>query len=104
MKELISLRPTLAIAITMNIAAGMYYNIGTRRMHFELSLLASGLLKAAIVTFMFIGTAYCFDATDLSATGVTPMFIMTSAIGLYVGKAMISLGKILGVNITATNI
>lgn len=33
------------------------------------------------------------------ALGVTPKFIMVSAITLYVGKVLVSLGKILGVDV-----
>lgn len=99
MTEIIKLLPVLAIAISMNIASGLYYNIGTQKLKFEWNVLISGIIKAAIVAFLFIGTAYCFEATDLSSIGVTPVFVMMSAITLYVAKALISLGKILGVDI-----
>ncbi len=99
MKEILNLLPVLFAAIAMNTAAGLYYNIGTQRLSFDLEKLISGIVKACIVTGMFVGLAYCFEATDLSSIGVTPIFVMTSAIVLYVGKAIISLAKILGVNI-----
>lgn len=99
MKEIIELLPILAVAAAMNICAGIYYSIGTRKMSFSLTVLLSGIAKAAIAAGLFMGTAYCFEATDLSSLGVTPMFIMTSAIALYVGKALASLGKILGIEI-----
>ena len=99
MAEIIKLLPVLAIAISMNIAAGMYYSIGTKELLFSWKKFISGITKAAIVTFLFIGTSYCFESTDLSSLGVEPMFIMTSAIALYVGKAVVSLGKILGIEI-----
>ena len=99
MKEILNLLPVLAVAIAMNIGAGLYYNIGTKNLTFNLKTLITGIIKAAIVAGMFIGTAYCFEATDLSSIGVTPVFVMMSAITLYVGKALISLGKILGVEI-----
>lgn len=99
MTEILKLLPVLAVAIAMNIGAGLYYNIGTKNLTFNWRALISGIIKAAIVAGIFIGTAYCFEATDLSSIGVTPLFIMMSAITLYVTKALISLGKILGVTI-----
>ena len=101
MTEILNLLPVLAVAIAMNIGAGIYYNIGTKELAFSWKILISGVIKAAIVAGMFIGTAYCFEATDLSSIGVTPVFVMMSAITLYVAKALISLGKILGVEIKA---
>lgn len=99
MKEILNLLPVLGVAIAMNIGSGLYYNIGTKNLKFNWKTLISGIIKAAIVAGMFIGTAYCFEATDLSSIGVTPVFVMMSAITLYVGKALISLGKILGIEI-----
>lgn len=99
MKEVIQLLPVLVVAVAMNIIAGIYYNIGTKKLHFSFKILFSGILKAAIVAGIFLGTAYCFDSTDLSSIGVTPIFVMTSSITLYVGKALFSLGKILGIEI-----
>lgn len=101
MTEILNLLPVLAVAISMNIGAGLYYNIGTKNLAFNWKVLISGIVKAAIVAGMFIGTAYCFEATDLSSIGVTPIFVMTSAITLYVSKALISLGKILGIEINS---
>lgn len=99
MAEILNLLPVLAVAIAMNIGAGLYYNIGTKNLKFSWKILILGIIKAAIVAGMFIGTAYCFEATDLSSIGVTPEFVMMSAITLYVTKALISLGKILGISI-----
>ena len=94
MKEIINLLPVLLVAILMNIIAGTYFNID-----FSWKKLASGIVKAVIASGMFLGTAYCFEKTDLSSIGITPSFVMSSAISLYVGKALISLSKILGVDI-----
>lgn len=101
MQEIITLMPVLAIAIVMNIAGGIYYNVGSQNLTFSYKILITGIIKAAIVAGMFIGMAYCFEATDLSSIGVTPIFVMMSAITLYVGKAMIALAKILGVETSA---
>ncbi len=99
LKEILNLLPVLFIAIAMNIASGLYYNIGTKKLSFTWEKLITGIIKAGIIAGMFVGLAYCFGKTDLSAIGVTPIFVMTSAIILYVGKALLSLGKILGVHI-----
>lgn len=103
MKEILNLLPVLAVAIIMNIAAGLYYNIGTKNLSFCRKTFVAGILKAVIVAGMFLGAAYCFEATDLSSLGVTPDFLMTSAIVLYAGKAVTSLGKILGISINTNN-
>lgn len=100
MKEILTLLPVLFVAVTMNIGAGVYYNVGTKNLNFNWNTFISGIIKAAIVGGIFIGTAYCFEAMDLSSLGATPELIMTSAITLYVGKAVVSLGKILGIEVT----
>lgn len=99
MIEILKLLPVLAVAIAMNISAGMYYSIGTQKLSFNYKVLITGVIKAVIIAGIFIGTAYCFEATDLSSIGVKPIFVMTSAITLYVGKALVSLGKILGIEV-----
>ena len=96
MDEIIRTLPILAVAILMNIGAGLYYNIGTKDLSFDMKKLVNGVIKALIICGMFVGTAYC--STDLSSIGVTPQFIMNSAIVIYVSKSVISLGKILGVD------
>ena len=98
MNEVLELLPVLAIAVAMNICAGIYYNIGKQELKFDWKKLISGIIKAAIVAFLFIGGAFCFDMTDLSQLGLEPKGIMTVAIAIYVGKAMTTLTKILGVN------
>lgn len=103
MEEIIGLLPVLLVAVVMNIAAGTYFSIGKENSRFDIKRLISGIIKALIVGGMFIGTAYCFEATDLSSVGITPIFVMLSAISLYVGKAVVSLGKILGVEIKTKN-
>lgn len=100
MAEILQQSPVLAAAILMNICAGLYYNIGTKKLSFQRSLLINGLIKALLTAGLFLGAAYCFEATDLSSLGVTPIFIMNSAITLYVGKALISLGRIMGIEVT----
>ena len=102
MDEIIRTLPILAVAILMNIGAGLYYNIRNQDLlvylSFDMKKLVNGVIKALIICGMFVGTAYCFDSTDLSSIGVTPQFIMNSAIVIYVSKSVISLGKILGVD------
>lgn len=103
MKEMLRLLPILAVAIAMNIAAGTYHNVGQKGFRFNWERLLTGILKAAIVSALFIGTAFCFEMTDLSSIGADPKFIMNAAISLYVGKALISLGRILGVDSVKAN-
>ena len=99
MKDIIDLLPILAVAIIMNIEAGLYYNIGKMKLRFDKSFFVSGILKAGIVTSLFLGTAYCFEAAGISFVGDTPPLIIKSAISLYVGKSLVSLGKILGIHV-----
>lgn len=99
MKEIINLLPVLLVAILMNIIAGTYFNICSENTGFRWKKLFAGIIKAIIASGMFLGTAYCFEKTDLSSIGITPGFVMSSAISLYVGKALISLSKILGIDI-----
>lgn len=99
MNEILHLLPVLFMAISMNIITGTYYNIGTKKLPFSFKTLFSGILKATIIAGIFLGTGYCFETTDLSSIGVTPVFILTSAITLYVGKTLVSLGKILGIEV-----
>ncbi len=97
MSEILQMLPVLAVAVGIHIATGMYYNIGTQKIHFNLTTLITGIAKALTVAVTFIGSAFCFEAADLSSIGITPSFAMISAILLYVGKALGSLGKILGI-------
>ncbi len=99
MEEILTLLPVLFVAIMMNIGTGIYYNIGTQNLSFDFKKLLFGLIKACLISSIFIGLSYCFESTDLSSIGVTPTFLMNSAIILYVSKTLVSLGKILGVDI-----
>lgn len=99
MKEVVSLLPVLLTAMLMNIMAGTYFNIGKENIAFDWKKLTSGIIKAGIAGGIFIGTAYCFEAIDLSSIGVTPVSVMLSAISLYTGKALIALGRILGIDV-----
>lgn len=99
MIEIINLLPVLGIAILMNIAAGLYYSVGTKELLFSWKKFISGIIKAGIIASLFIGIAYCFEEIDLSSIGIEPMFVMLSAITLYVSKAIISLAKILGIEV-----
>lgn len=96
----------LIIAAISNILIGVYNNINIENCNFSWQKLLTGVIKAAIIIVAFIGIAYCFDVTDLSAIGATPDLIMNAAIVLYVGKTLQNLAKILGINmntITSTN-
>ncbi|MCI8669959.1 MAG: hypothetical protein HFI34_10665 [Lachnospiraceae bacterium] len=99
MINILTLLPVLACAIGMNIVLGMYYNIGVKKFSFNIQILLTGILKALIIAGTFMGLAYCFYYIDFRTFGVTPQFILNSAITLYVGKVLVSLGKILGLEL-----
>lgn len=95
MSEVLNLLAPLAVSVVINIALGMYYNIGKKRMSFNYRWLLNGLIKALIVGGSFVGLAYIVDTVQIMPEE-TPQLVMLSAIVLYVGKAIISLKKILG--------
>ena len=101
MIEILNYLPLLGIAVICNILCGIYYNINVKEIKFNWLKLLNGIIKAIIVIVVFIGMAYIFDQMKelAEALGVTPKFIMVSAITLYTSKVLISLGKILGVEI-----
>ena len=101
MLEILNYLPLLGIAVVCNILCGIYYNINVKEIKFNWLKLFNGIMKAIIVIVVFIGMAYIFDQMKelAEALGVTPKFIMVSAITLYTSKVLISLGKILGVEI-----
>ena len=94
MINILTLLPVLACAIGMNIALGMYYNIGIKKFSFNVHIFLTGIIAGS-----FMGLAYCFYYIDFRTFGVTPKFILNSAITLYVGKVLVSLGKILGLEL-----
>lgn len=93
--------PILGISIVVNILLGMYKNIGINKEIFELKKLISGIIKGIIVGLSFVGLSYCFDKTgtiiNIGQFEFDPEMIMTSAITIYMGKAIITLGNILGI-------
>ncbi len=89
----------LAVAMSINIALGVYLKIGIEKILFDKTVFINGILKAVILACSFYGLAFCFDHTDLSSLGITPELIMLSAIILYVGKACTNLMSILGVDV-----
>lgn len=97
MLDIIKMLPILAIAVSINIILGMYYNIGRKKIMFDWKILLQGIFKAVIVAISFIGLAYCFDVVDLSSIGITPTTIMGASIILYVTKDIDKLSKVLGV-------
>ena len=101
MIEILNYLPLLGIAVICNILCGIYYSINIKKISFDWNKLFNGIMKAIIVIVVFIGMAYIFDQMKelAEALGVTPKFIMVSAITLYTSKVLISLGKILGVEI-----
>ncbi len=57
MSEIIQMLPVLGVAVGINIATGMYYSIGTQKIHFNLKILITGIAKALTVAVAFIGSA-----------------------------------------------
>lgn len=91
----------LAVAIICNILCGIYYNINIKDANFDWYKLVNGVLKAIVISAVAIGMAFVFEnKPELSeAVGVTPNFVINSAIILYVSKALVGLGKILGIQV-----
>lgn len=91
----------LLIAVVCNILCGAYYNVSVKDIKFDWIKLLNGVIKALIVGIIAVGMSYVFGQMPelTEAIGITPMMIMNSAIILYVGKTLVGLGKILGVNV-----
>lgn len=91
----------LLIAVICNILCGAYYNVSVKDIKFDWIKLLNGVIKALIVGIIAVGMSYVFGQMPelTEAIGITPMMIMNSAIILYVGKTLVGLGKILGVNV-----
>lgn len=100
MSEVINLLPILGIAMGLNILFGVYNAFSNDKLVFDKKKLIQGILKALIIGLGFVGTAYCFEYSDLSSLGVTPVMIMNMAIILYVSKFINNLAKILGIDIS----
>ena len=94
--------PSLAVAMGVNLALGVYLNIGVKKLDFCWKKFWDGILKTVILAVAFLGLAYCFDATNLKSLGISPDTIMTAAIALYVTKDCVKLANLLGVQ-TGTN-
>lgn len=100
MAEILNLLPHLLSLMVVNILLGTYYNIGKQKINFDFKKLINGITKAIIIATSFLVLADCFEHTDLSILGVTPNFVMTTALCLYAGKSLVSLGRIFGINIS----
>ena len=101
MSEMLIQLGLLAVAIICNILCGIYYNINIKDANFDWYKLVNGMLKAIVISAVAIGMAFVFEnKPELSeAVGVTPNFVINSAIILYVSKALVGLGKILGIKV-----
>ena len=105
MMEIFNSLKFLLIAVICNILCGAYYNVNVKDIKFDWIKLLNGILKALIVSIIAVGMSYIFSQMPelTEAIGITPMMIMNSAIILYVGKTLVGLGKILGINIETKN-
>lgn len=101
MSEMLIQLGLLAVVIICNILCGIYYNINIKEANFDWYKLVNGVLKAIVISAVAIGMAFVFEnKPELSeAVGVTPNFVINSAIILYVSKALVGLGKILGIKV-----
>lgn len=101
MSEMLIQLGLLAVAIICNILCGIYYNINIKEANFDWYKLVNGVIKAIVISAVAIGMAFVFEnKPELSeAVGVTPNFVINSAIILYVSKALVGLGKILGIKV-----
>ena len=101
MMEIFKALGILSIVVLCNILCGTYYNVNIKNMKFDWTKLLNGIIKAVIVGAIAVGMSFVFtEMPELTeAIGITPMAIMNSAIILYGGKALVGLGKILGVNV-----
>lgn len=101
MSEMLIQLGLLAVAIICNILCGIYYNINIKEANFDWYKLVNGVLKAIVISAVAIGMAFVFEnKPELSeAVGVTPNFVINSAIILYVSKVLVGLGKILGIKV-----
>ena len=101
MSEMLIQLGLLAVAIICNILCGIYYNINIKDANFDWYKLVNGMLKAIVISAVAIGMAFVFEnKPELSeAVGVTPNFVINSAIILYVSKVLVGLGKILGIKV-----
>lgn len=100
MKEIIDLLPILGTAMGLNILFGAYNAFSNDKLTFDKKKLIQGILKAIVIGLGFIGAAYCFEYSDLSSLGITPIMIMNMSIILYVSKFINNLAKVLGVDVT----
>lgn len=99
MTEILTYLPLLGIAMICNILVGLFYSINIKNIKFDWIILVNGIIKAIIIASVFIGLSYIFDSLKelAEAIGVTPKFVLISAITLYTSKAIVGLSKILGV-------
>ena len=99
MKECIELLGLLGIAVSSNIALGMYSNIGSGTEQFDKKKFISGVLKALCVSAGFLGLSYIlYKMPELSSgMGIEPKAMMITAIGTYVAKATTTLLSIFGI-------
>lgn len=88
MQEAIQLLGLLGLAVISNILGGMYVNVNIKNFKFEWQKLVNGIIKALIISFMFLSLAYILEQIpDLeSVLGMQPKTMIISAIGIYIAK------------------
>lgn len=88
MQEAIQLLGLLGLAVISNILGGMYVNVNIKNFKFDWQKLVNGIIKAVIISFMFLSLAYILEQIpDLeSVLGMQPKTMIISAIGIYIAK------------------
>ena len=101
-KIIIELLPYLFLAISANIATGLYFNLETMKFNFDLKKLLIGIIKAFIISYSFIATSVVYDKilgiVSVGDFEIAPDLLIKSAIIMYLGKALFKIKDILQVD------
>ena len=99
MKEMLFNLALLGIAMSTNIALGLYFNIGKLKIKFSKKKLINGLVKSVIIAYSSIALTFIFEQKPelLQSVGADPVLLINSAIVIYVALSIKTFGNILGV-------
>lgn len=101
-KIIIELLPFLFLAISANIATGLYYSLAKIKDSFSFGKMLIGLGKAFIISYTFITTSIVYDkifgVVSVGDLELAPDLLIKSAIVMYLGKALLNLKDILKVD------
>lgn len=95
LKEVLSLLPVLAVAMSMNTLTGVYKKIGIEQVKFDWKVFCNGIVKFIIILACLLGTAYCCEhVAFLELNEFAPNLIMQLGITSYVGKVAFNIYNI----------